>query len=1309
MRESGDVLNDRYRIERVLGKGGMGAVYLATHLHLEEPVAVKELQIPKASARLLEAAEKQFRSEARILNRLRHPNLPRVYDFFELDGHLYLVMDYIRGKNLLQTVTENGPCSQEQALDWARQLCDVLGYLHTQQPPIIFRDLKPDNIMLEPEGVIRLIDFGIAKVFDADQGRLTETVLRAATHGFAAAEQYGDGGTDARSDIYSLGATLYAMLAYRIPPSALALALGQEELDPLGLVREDLDAQLLTAIDWMMQPRQEMRPPTIADVQEALGFAGQTLKEPTTSLPLQVRRLMGEEFQYFFPLKDWLERRGLLGAVMRAMQTGANAPMVALRGGPGLGKSRLLKTAIGRLADRFRALPVAHAGPVARHVPFGALLGSFSAFLGRHRGEVEDALRQLSPQELHEAAQSMPVLKPLVAEAAIMAVRGPMERARSVMAVILCILETMSVETPVLLAIDDWQYVDEATLKLVDTLRTGVSSARVALMVAYEETADSPFCREFIERWERKGDLVSVALPPLARDELGGYLGEALPPIQGMDMLVGDLYEASLGNPLMVEELLRFLVVRRLISERQGALVLSDFSSNLLPRSLEDVTRRRREHLTLDAQDVLSYASVIGPRFDLRTVIKLSESSVTKVLDALTEAVRALFLTGEENSRYAFTSEAARRVFYDVLPGPRRMALHRKMGTLEEKRAATAGEMPSAGYYFEQAGEVDKSLEVLAKLSQELQTPRTIEVMVGDAIKLKGFKDTLLLSAEQVKGGLNALGMLVRSMKGLETYGAKSPITMTSFGTALGVIRGLVDARGTLGFSLSEEAFHINQNEVPLGLLPGGVKALLNRHKISGFEFQPGVHEQELKAFVELLLMTREGVQGSGGWTTMCEHHGIEHIVVNETVYIGVAEKDLFDTAKLKSADEIVIKTASSEALAAAAPVVEAPAPTGLEGLDSVLASLQGGNASSEVLLSRLDRLRDLLQEIKASGAGVGPGPRRGAAPAAAPAEEVPDEIHEVLRQARVDEVLQLVGLMKAIDVPLKTFLETRPELLMKGLQDEDPNQRLAAAMGILKMGSSARRWLVNYLKTSDHFIGRATAIFLFLRAEADPGMVMSLEVLACAEPEEAMRLLDAMTLGELPWAIPLASVLVSPVRPLRRAGLEFLLNCKMDRAVKLEFLQSALLTEHPVIMEDAVAALGEVGGEGAVTILVNLARKISAADGGAPIRTMEMICHACGRIGSPKALPFLKNVLKKGLLVTSQDPAVRAAAVLALRNISGDEALELVRKHASDAEKNVSFTARHMLANEAPAHPKTDYEALANTLEKEGMPEVKR
>lgn len=202
------IFNGTYEIQSVIGRGGMSTVYLAEHERLHTKWAVKEVHKQQG-------VKFDFLAESNLLKRLQHPMLPRIVDIFEDEESIYIVEDYVEGQSLEKLLEEYKRVDEATGLQWFRDLCGVLIYLHEQTPnPIIYRDLKPANIMLQPDGTLKLIDFGIAREYKEESVGDTSY---AGTQGYAAPEQFGAAQTDARTDIYSLGVTMYHLLTGKSP------------------------------------------------------------------------------------------------------------------------------------------------------------------------------------------------------------------------------------------------------------------------------------------------------------------------------------------------------------------------------------------------------------------------------------------------------------------------------------------------------------------------------------------------------------------------------------------------------------------------------------------------------------------------------------------------------------------------------------------------------------------------------------------------------------------------------------------------------------------------------------------------------------------------------------------------------------------------------------------------------------------------------------------------------------------------------------------------------------------------------------
>lgn len=278
MLTTGSVLQDRYEIEQLLGQGGFGAVYRARDNRLMQSVAIKETfdHAP--------GAEHQFEFEARLLASLRHPALPAVSDHFVEQSAQYLVMEYVPGESLSAYLARQPErrLSEPEALRIIAPLLDALEYMHSHAPPIIHRDIKPDNIRISPEGAVYLVDFGLAKAYDP----ATKTTIgaRAVTPGFSPLEQYGAGSTDACSDLYALGATLYTMLGGTEVPEAPQRAL-QDTLQPLRQVNPMVSPHMEAITMRLLAMRPEDRYPHVTALRQDLLSLPGRYGTPTPSTP----------------------------------------------------------------------------------------------------------------------------------------------------------------------------------------------------------------------------------------------------------------------------------------------------------------------------------------------------------------------------------------------------------------------------------------------------------------------------------------------------------------------------------------------------------------------------------------------------------------------------------------------------------------------------------------------------------------------------------------------------------------------------------------------------------------------------------------------------------------------------------------------------------------------------------------------------------------------------------------------------------------------------------------------------------------
>lgn len=263
--KKGDLLQDRYEIQEIVGMGGMGAVYRSRDKNFKaiRLVAVKEMITQVTDELIRKSIYKIFEREANILATLRHPSIPRIYDYFIVKDRAYLVLEYVQGKNLEQVLIDTDSFfPEEQILAWAVEICDVMEYLHSNKPePIIFRDIKPSNIMVSLQGHVSVVDFGIAKVFESDQ---KNTMV--GTQGYSPPDQY-RGEATPKVDIYALGATLHHLLTLKDPQLEAPFSFSER---PIEDINANVSPELIAVVKRALEYKPEDRYDSASEMKEAL-------------------------------------------------------------------------------------------------------------------------------------------------------------------------------------------------------------------------------------------------------------------------------------------------------------------------------------------------------------------------------------------------------------------------------------------------------------------------------------------------------------------------------------------------------------------------------------------------------------------------------------------------------------------------------------------------------------------------------------------------------------------------------------------------------------------------------------------------------------------------------------------------------------------------------------------------------------------------------------------------------------------------------------------------------------------------------
>lgn len=710
---SGMLLNRRYRLQERLGEGGAGVIYKAEDEQLHRTVAIK-LLLP-GQGTMTEEKLARFQSEARSVARLNHPNIITLYDYEEVDGQPYLVIEYVPGVDLWELDNQHTPNLMpfDESLPIIDGILTALSYSHQHQ--VIHRDLKPENVMITPDRQVKVMDFGLARI--EGQSRLTQNGLVAGTAAYLAPElALGEAG-DHRVDLYAVGVILYELTTGRRPFSGD---------DPLTVISQhihapvvppqhynpELPTDLQNVILKLLAKTPDHRYHTADEARRDLAPVLKRLKsrpETTTQTALAVRR--AGTITDAQSLLERIVRGKMIGRAHELEQLkeqwdhvslgepGAK-PLGLVSGEAGIGKTRLLREL--RVYASLREGHVLYSE--AREQDAGAPYALIATLLRNYvREQSAEILRsqmsgftageivKLAPQltEKLGSIQPNPPLEPAA------------ERARMLEQITNFIL-TIGRTRPTLLLLDDLHFADPGSLEILETLLKHAASTSILITGAYRDVALSyshPVSR-FINARVASGAVSTITLrrlpQPAVKEMLEALLGNSV-----SRKFIRSIYDATEGNPLFVEEVIKSLVVDGQIQLKEGRWEQRNTSLLHVPGSIKAVLGKRLDHIKPQTLDTLRLAAVIGRRFGLDVLLAASPYDDDVIQWTIEEALRAELIevvkvvdqplpdTAETDIvvYYQFQHALIRETLYEELRPLRRRRLHRRVAEAMQQLA----------------------------------------------------------------------------------------------------------------------------------------------------------------------------------------------------------------------------------------------------------------------------------------------------------------------------------------------------------------------------------------------------------------------------------------------------------------------------------------------------------------------------------------------------------------------------------------------------------------------------------------------
>ncbi|HEV8339208.1 MAG TPA: protein kinase, partial [bacterium] len=678
----GTLLAQRYRVDAVLGEGGMGVVYKAHDTLLDRPVALKAV----SAAMLGEEGSRRLLREAQSAAGLTHSNIVGIFDVLEDTDQRLIVMEYVAG----QTLRERIPMLWQEAVEIALQICDALGYAHAHG--IIHRDVKPENALITPSGGVKVMDFGLAR--SEGRSRMTQSGMLVGTVAYMAPEQALSGTVDARSDLYSLGCVLYEAITGKAPfvaddPIAvISMHVNVPPVSPRFHI-PDIPTLLEAVILRLLAKDPTQRYQSAGELAEVLR---------STLLPLDAAHEEGTAIAAAPPATSLfdlmvrgrlIDREPELGELKSTLESmlSARGQVVLIAGEPGIGKTRLAEELLvyarlrgclaltGRCYEQEVAIPYLPIAEVLQAAVRSLADEQLEETLGPHAPEVV----KLAPELARRIArlEPSPPLEP------------NQERLRLYESV-RAFLTTLARRQPLVVLLDDLHWADGGTLQLLRHVARGLRAERLLVVATYRDVEvdrTHPLSAVLAEM-NRERLYRRILVRGLTPEHVAAMIHATFQTRNPVSEEMRDLvYRETEGNPFFVEEVLKHLVETGAIYRADGGWERKDIEELDVPQSVREVIGRRLERISEPCQRALTVASVIGRRFTFEILQPSAGVQEEELLDALEEAERAQLVREHASGResdYEFGHALIREVLYDGLAHRRRRAHHQKVGEAME-------------------------------------------------------------------------------------------------------------------------------------------------------------------------------------------------------------------------------------------------------------------------------------------------------------------------------------------------------------------------------------------------------------------------------------------------------------------------------------------------------------------------------------------------------------------------------------------------------------------------------------------------
>ncbi len=831
--------NGRYAVLKKLGEGGKGIVYRCRDTALDRMVALKLIKTS-----LDEETSARFHREAQTTAKLNHPSIVSIHDIGTQDGHPFLVIEYVEGKSLDDLIQENGPMPPSEILRISKDIASGLEYAHREG--VLHRDIKPENIMITIEGKPKIMDFGLAR--SVESSHITPGGTIVGTPAYLSPESALGKENDERSDLYSLGCVMYSMAAGHPPfVSEDNLKVIFSHINdiprPISQMRKDFPVDLESLIMRLMAKDPSRRPANASEVlkiMSALHYGSeQAVPAEKENAANEFSKFSGgsSSGRHVRPLIGREEQVQTLRAQIDSALTGSGS-VVLIVGNRGTGKSRLVEEASSYASMRGMRILSVRCSETKTSVPGQALTDLFREYFSDKPTQL---VYKISGDYADELAKLLPELAPKLGRIPDTSSLSPEQQSTRFLEAIGTFLNNISVEDPVLITLDDIQYIDRISLNFIRYYSEFIPDSRICLLGTATPFDEDSELLKTVSEAVRSHSLEMMEIDNLTMDQaslmISNFLGEDSGSIT--DDFRNLIYSKTTGNPLFLEETLKYLIDRKQIYRREdGSWNRESLTELRLPSSVRNIIKEKLDSLDDKSLNILKIASVIGNEFDYEVLREMSgEKDEDKFLDILEDLIRNRFLSekkgGPGQVHLIFSDPQTRDILYEGISMIRRGRYHQRAAEIMEKNSGNRPldrfTVSNLARHYMEGRNIPKALEYYGK-----QGDMWVESSdFREAVKTFGICLDLvreLNDGSSVEDKLNLEGeFLVKIAKCTSTFNL--PQAMKNVRMALDIFRKTGNEAGIIESSTGL----VNQAEDP-DYYYGIVKALPDRDETIGLK-----------------------------------------------------------------------------------------------------------------------------------------------------------------------------------------------------------------------------------------------------------------------------------------------------------------------------------------------------------------------------------------------------------------------------------------------------------------------------------------